>query len=193
MIVSLGLVGAYICLSVIALLLFIRSNTHYIAKSLLVVLVIWYGLALYYTPSNIMGWPVSVEAGKIPNNSKIISFRIQEPRQDNVGGIYFWLNTEPIQTNFTMMQNMSPKVFFSYYGHKDPRAYKIPYTRKLHETLMKVRKSQKGVPGSFITIKTLEGKETERGTKLEGDIDKEQDDQLEFRITNPATILRKGN
>ena len=77
-----GLTTAYILIISILLWLFITSRTYLIAKIVIVPVVMWYGLVLYYTPSNLMGWPVNISSEQmLPPDAFVVSTTIKEPNK----------------------------------------------------------------------------------------------------------------
>ena len=89
-----GLSIAFVIISAIVLWFSIRTPGQIIIKAILIPVTIWYGLALYYSVPNLMGWPVSQS---IPENSQVLAIRIKEPdpNLNDPGAIYFWVNIEP--------------------------------------------------------------------------------------------------
>ena len=89
-----GLSIAFVIISAIVLWFSIRTPGKVIIKAILIPVTIWYGLALYYTVPNLVGWPVSEP---IPDNSQVLAIRINEPNPlyNDPGAIYFWIQVKP--------------------------------------------------------------------------------------------------
>lgn len=141
-------------------------------------ILIYYGIAVFFSVKNILGWPIE---SNLPANAKIISVRIIEPSQDHEGGMWFWLNEKPdYQKDF--FNGLRPDKIFIYTGSIQPRAYKIPYDKKLHKKLFETQKQGSG-GGKFLQT----GK---KGVKRagEGSVD---DKEPPFRIINPIDIFPK--
>ena len=71
-----GLSIAFVIISAIVLWFSIRTPGKIIIKAMLIPTTIWYGLVLFYTVPNLMGWPISKP---IPDDSQVLSFLIKEP------------------------------------------------------------------------------------------------------------------
>lgn len=177
----LGLTVAYICLITITLWILIRSTAHTAIKVILIAFAIWYGLALYYATPNFMGWPT---IQSIPDGSRVLSVRIQEPDKNSSGAIYFWLNVRPVKRTITLAEILDPRKIFLYYSEVEPRAYKLPYSRELHKRIMKASGKKSKTPGGLMVIKR-------KGRKGKGKKGLYPDDQLKFKIINPITLLPK--
>jgi hypothetical protein len=178
-----GLAIAFLIIATIFLWFFLRTPGHIIIKVILIPVTIWYSLVLYYTIPNLMGWPTS-EA--IPENSQILAIRIKEPnpKLDDPGAIYFWLNTKPSskEQNLSPAAWLNPKRVFSYNSASHPRAYQLPYSREMHKKIIENQKKAQGVPGAQVRIK-------KKGRGIPGQ--EESKAPLEFEILNPIKLLPK--
>jgi len=180
-----GLTIAFVIIAAIVLWFAIRTPGQIIIKALLIPVAVWYGLVLYYAVPNLMGWPISES---IPDNSQVLAIRIQEPdpKENDPGAIYFWLNIKPDSKSFeqTLKAQLNPKSIFSYNSETRPRAYQLPYSRKLHKAIVEAQRRAQGVPGA--QIRTKQGK-SKRGP-LGNDDSKAK---LELKIVNPIKALPK--
>lgn len=181
-----GLAIAFVIITVIFLWFFLRTPGHIIIKVIMIPVTIWYGLVLYYSAPNLMGWPTTES---IPENSQILAFRIKEPNPKNndPGAIYFWLNTKPGHKNQkpSPANWINPKNVFSYNGSTHPRAHQLPYSRKMHKKIIEAQKKARGVPGARVKIK-------KKGQHKKGDPGNEESKAaLEFEIINPVKLLPK--
>jgi len=178
-----GLAIAFIIISSVLLFLLIRSKTHVIVKICIIPIVIWYGMALFYIPDNLRGWPTDQQ---ISNDSRVISILINEPSTNSNGGIYLWL----IDKEFKKVI-LDPRNVFCYNEKNTPRVYKLQYTKELHKKLTIALKKAKET-GGFITVKSLfgKGKRGKKGKKGKKGFDS---GNLEFDVVNPRLILKKGN
>ncbi len=95
--------------------------------------VFWYSMDSY------MGW--SAKDKYLPEIVTIRAVVVQEPRLQNLGGIYLLL-----QHPITKYENILFKVFGYTSEQSEPRLYKLPYTRGLHEQMQKdvIPRLQKG-------------------------------------------------
>ena len=181
-----GLAVAFVIITAIFLWFFLRTPGHIIIKVVMIPLTIWYGLVLYYSAPNLMGWPTTEP---IPENSQILAFRIKEPnpKHNDPGAIYFWLNTKPRSEDQkpSPANWLNPKKVFSYNSATHPRAYRLPYTRKMHKKIIETQRQAQGVPGAQVRIK-------KEGRPKKGNPGREESKApLEFEIINPVKLLPK--
>ena len=89
-----GLSVAFVIISAIVLWFSIRTPGKIIIKAMLIPVTVWYGLVLYYSVPNLMGWPISES---IPENSQVLAARIKEPdpKLNDAGAIYLWVDIKP--------------------------------------------------------------------------------------------------
>ncbi|UCE55539.1 MAG: hypothetical protein JSV31_08870 [Desulfobacterales bacterium] len=180
-----GLSIAFVIISAIVLWFSIRTPGQIIIKAILIPATVWYGLVLYYTVPNLMGWPISQT---IPENSQVLAIRIKEPnpKRNDLGAIYFWVNIKPssISSEQTLGARLNPKSVFSYNSKTRPRAYQLPYSRKMHKAIVEAQRKAQGVPGAQIRTKKGEPKIGNTGND-------ESKTTLELEIINPVTLFPK--
>ncbi|MGD8881067.1 MAG: hypothetical protein PVI82_04205 [Desulfobacterales bacterium] len=180
-----GLAIAFVIISAIVLWFTIRTPGQIIIKAMLIPATVWYGLVLYYTVPNLMGWPISEP---IPDNCQVIAIRIQEPDpQDNdPGAIYFWVNIKPDSKSpeQALQAQLNPKSVFSYKSKIQPRAYQLPYSRKMHKAIVEAQRKAQGVPGAQLRTKKGESKRKPTGND-------ESKAPLQFEIINPVKSFPK--
>ena len=180
-----GLIISFVIISAIVLWFAIRTPGQIIIKALLIPATIWYGLILYYSVPNLMGWPISQS---IPDNSHLLAVRIDEPNPiyNDPGAIYVWIIVKPsskgTEKKLTGLFNLDN--VFSSNKKTQPRAYQLPYSRKLHKAIVSAQRKAKGTPGSQIR--------TKKGTSKRGNSgSNESPAPLEFKIVNPVNLLPK--
>jgi hypothetical protein len=180
-----GLSIAFVIISAIVLWFSIRTPGQIIIKAILIPVTIYYGLVLYYSVPNLMGWPVSQP---IPENSQVLAIRIKEPNPNlnDAGAIYFWVNIEPVskRPEQTLAAAFNPKSAFSYDSKTEPRAYQLPYSRKMHKAIVEAQRKARGIRGAQIITK--KGKPA-RGPRGSG----ESKAKLELEIINPVKFFSK--
>jgi len=184
-----GLTISFVIISAIVLWFAIRTPGQIIIKALLIPATIWYGLILYYSVPNLMGWPVSQS---IPDNSHVLAVRINEPNpmHNDPGAIYVWVIVKPSSKSSEqkLAGLFNLKNVFSSNKKTQPRAYQMPYSRKLHKAIVEALRKAKGTPGGQIRTK----KGTAKGTsKLRNSGNDESRAPLEFEIVNPVNLLSK--
>jgi hypothetical protein len=180
-----GLSIAFVIISAIVLWFSIRTPGQIIIKAMLIPATVWYGLVLYYSVPNLMGWPISQP---IPDNSQVLAIRIKEPdpKHNDPGAIYFWVNIKPSSKSpeQTLKALLNPKSVFSYNSKTQPRAYQLPYSRKLHKAIVEAQRKAQGVPGA--QLRTKKGKSKQRATGYH-----ESKAKLELEIINPVKSFPK--
>jgi hypothetical protein len=180
-----GLSIAFVIISAIVLWFSIRTPGQIIIKAILIPATVWYSLALYYTVPNLMGWPISQS---LPDNSQVLAIRIQEPnpKHNDSGAIYFWVNIKPNSKSGeqTLKAQLNPKSVFSYNSKSQPRAYQLPYSRKLHKAIVEAQRKAEGVPGAQLRTKKGESKREATGND-------ESKATLELEIINPVKSFPK--
>ena len=176
-----GLVVAFILLATVTAWNTIRTKGWMGLKFVSIGILIWYGFVVYFTIPQIMGWPTEKD---LPANSKIISVKIIEPKENDKGSMFFWLSQQP-EHKKDVMNLLRPDKFLLYTGSIQPRSYKIPYDRELHKKLLEAQKKQKQQRGSSL----MTGKKGIKANRAEG-----QDGppvEKPFKILNPFTFLTK--
>ena len=183
-----GLAIAFVIISAIVLWFSIRTPGQIIIKALLIPATVWYGLVLYYSVPNLMGWPISQS---IPDNSQLLAIRIKEPdpKHNDPGAIYFWVNTKPGSKSpeQTVKALLNPKSMFSYNSKTQPRAYQLPYSREMHKAIVEAQRKAQGVPGAQLRTKKAKKGKSKRG-HTGNDASKAK---LELVIINPIKSLPK--
>lgn len=183
-----GLTTAYILLAAMLLWLFINSRTYLFLKILIVPLVLWYGIVLYYTPTNLMGWPTAIKSvEELPGDAFVSGIQIKEPNKKTLEPGAIFITVIKFSDKSEMKFSLNPKEAFTYLGKEEPRIYKIPYSKELHKKILEAQKKQRGRSGS--TIKT---KKKLKGDKKEGTVGTENSKAKEmFRIINPIELMPK--
>jgi hypothetical protein len=180
-----GLSIAFVIISAIVLWFSIRTPGKIIIKAMLIPATIWYGLVIYYTVPNLMGWPISQP---IPDNSQVLSTLIKEPnpKHNDPGAIYLWVTIKPGSKTpeQTLGSLFNPKSVFSYDSKTQPRAYQLPYSRKMHKAIVEAQTKAQGVPGAQIRTKKGEAKSGNNGND-------ESKAALELVIINPVNLFPK--
>jgi hypothetical protein len=184
-----GLSMAFVIISAIVLWVSIRTPGQVIIKAILIPVTIWYGLALYYAVPNLVGWPVSQP---IPDNSQVLAIRINEPNPlyNDPGAIYFWVQIKPNPQSAKqkLAGLLNPQNISSGDRQNQPRAYQLPYSRKMHKAILEAQRKANGMPGA--RIKTKKG--SSKGSSKRGiaGLDESQA-AMQFEIVNPVQAFPK--
>jgi hypothetical protein len=158
------------------------------AKGVMIAMSLWFGLTLFYTVHNFMGWPTLEEI--IKERSQIVYFQVREPSKkfDDEGAIYLWVrilqsNEVPKAKTFTEMLN--PMVWFIYTDKRAPRAYKLAYTKELHKQLEELAKKKKNQGSQGYIEKEMESEGKPKGDQIVRS-------PLQIIIVDPATLIPKN-
>ena len=142
----------FLIVASLSLWIVIGSKGWWFLKTLVVVGVSLFTIALWHSLHGLQGWPTTET---IPNKFEVKWIAVEEPNKktDAPGAIYVWIkDLEPEKT---------PHSWYMTTVHKDigsePRLHKMPYSREGHEKTMQIQKQiaggkkflgQKGKDGS---------------------------------------------
>ena len=183
-----GIIALYVLLIGMLGWFVIGAKGKWWAKGTMIALSLWFGLTLFYTVHNFMGWPTLEQINK--ERSQILHFQIREPskKYDDEGAIYLWVrilhsNEEPKAKTFQELMN--PMTWFLYTDKRAPRAYKLPYTKEVHEQLEELtkKKQEKGSEGYI-----------EKGDPEKTGTPEEQGNRaspLHIIVVDPASLIPK--
>lgn len=171
------LTASFILLATIACLVLINSSNVFM-KAGLIIVTIWYALALYFVPSHFAGFSKCVD--QLPDKAWIMSYKIVEPMGSNKGGMYFWVieNYE----NDLKENRLHPAYAFKLVSSREPRSYKLPYSRKMHKQLEAAvasakKKGMDPAKGGVMRFRSVAGKNDDNSPKGK------------FEIINPIELL----
>jgi hypothetical protein len=166
---------SFLLLATIACLVLINSDNPFL-KAGLVITTIWWAIAMYFIPSHFAGFPKQVDI--LPHNAWVLSYKIVEPLGNNQGGMYFWVIEK--YENDLKVHRYNPMMAFRVINSKEPRAYKLPYSRKMHKQLEQAQKNagQRGGKGGLLRFKHHGGGSEEDETP-----------KGKFEIVNPVDLL----
>jgi len=113
--------------SIVAWIMVYPSKVSDWIKSVMIMVILWYGLVVYYTPSKMMGWPYT---GEPPEVGVILSWKIIDPSRDpKNAGIYIWMVPKREGREYPgILKSLIPMRIFSPESFNIPRAYKFPYS-----------------------------------------------------------------
>jgi len=179
-----GLALSFVVILVLGILIFIRPKVKPWMAILIIPILIWYGLVMLFVPNNILGWPVQGK-DNLPERGRVLSVMIKEPSMTDKGMILLWMIGD-IDKNNTILESISPNKVFQYSQENIPRAYKLSYSRQLHNKIVEAQRRQ-GKNGILIMKKDkgVIGK----GKKKQGF----EDDQIKFKVLNLRDVLKKSN
>jgi hypothetical protein len=128
---AIGIPLAFLALMVVLCWWVVGAKGHWTLKIAVVAVSLGVSLILWNSVSSLSGWASKQE---LPERFLVHWAVIHEPSRDGKGGdggIYIWV-TE-LDDNHEMKKNQS--AVFTPNRPDEPRAYKLPYSRKLHEQL----------------------------------------------------------
>lgn len=164
---------AFLILSSLLLWFVIDTKRRFFLKLTLIIIIPALSIMIWQSLNTYLGWPTKND---LPKKAILIWAVINEPsaKTGDPGSIYLWL---------TPLQNAKEQnSLFEYkYKQNEPRAYKIPYSREMHQRLQEagelIRK------GKIMGIEGMEGKEFYRY--------RNQDDDLRFYELPPPKLPEK--
>ena len=127
---------AFIVLGAILLWCLIFTKGKWPIKLFLIITVPAFSVAVWNALDSYLGWPAT---DSVPEKSILLWGEVYEPnpQSGDPGKVCVWLIAYD-----DLAQNNSP---FKYSPEKnEPRAYRLPYSRKLHEQLEQAKKMIKG-------------------------------------------------
>jgi hypothetical protein len=182
-----SLTVAFVLIVGVLIWLFIESKNKMWIKVLLIPLCVWYGLALYFTPQNLMGWPTPTEFDNLPDNSIVVGIRVVETNNKSKGAIYFWM-IQLENKEVEKLNKLHPAVAFNQIMRMRPRAYEVPYTRELHKRIAEAQRKKGDVRGAMV-YRHGKGKEKKEGSAYQGN----SAPRGQLDVLNPAVILKKDD
>lgn len=164
---------AFIILAAIACWCAISVKGKWWIKLLIIITVPGFGIVSWYAMTSYLGWPTSQAlSGKV----LLLWTEIREPdpRIDDAGAIYLWII--PLDEE----QVGSPDVIEYRPADREPRAYRLKYSRKAHERLFRAKEMlKKGKP----VILEWGGESTEEGEDGDRSLDSSHDgNDQDFRM-----------
>jgi hypothetical protein len=116
----------------IALWLLVESGIHYVFKIVVTSMFCLFTMGVFYSLSTFLGW--SALERDAPEDVAIVAVQIKEPNRfsKTQGGIYLLLDS---------IKSKYDSKFLNMFGYtndkKEPRLFRYPYSRELHEQLEK--------------------------------------------------------
>lgn len=181
---SLGLSLTFLILLTVLLIIFVRAEIPKKCKVALIPLLLWFSAVLYFVPDNFTGWSKQAEP---PDMTIILALWAQEPSPRSEGGIYVWGIDYP---KIEDVQNISgdPKKFIQYVYTREPRCYHLPYSKEMHEKMLKAQRAQnERKDGVLVYKRGMKGKERVGRRKEEGEFE----DDSGFKLLKPEQLLPK--
>ena len=129
-----GIAIGFVLIAALVLWFIIGSKGHWGAKATMIVLSLYFCLSVGFSVTEFMGWPTD---DKLPPKFLLHWAVINEPdvKLGDEGSIYVWV--KPIGEPEIEHKEWNNYLLSFYDGESQPRAYRIPYSRALHEQTQK--------------------------------------------------------
>ena len=175
----------FVLLATMFLWFFIKGDANIFLKLIIIPFVIWYTLALYHAPDNLMGWPT--QEGP-PSVARVINGIVKKPGPGQDGALYLWMisleDEKDLKRGLSDMIN--PENVFDYNAKNVPRAYKLPYDEDLDRQLQKGKEARINDLGVVIIFKRKgKGKIKKKGKG------EDRNDDTKIEIHNLTETLKK--
>lgn len=138
----LGIPLTFLVLFAIVLWFIILGKGKWWLKAAIVPVVLYFSIVIWFSLSEISGW---ASPSVLPDTFILHWSIIKEPSKKNVhdkGDIFLWA-TEVDEDHNLKVSEVNPVLqpFTPKKNAAEPRSYRLPYTRELHENLSKAMKS----------------------------------------------------
>jgi len=172
---------AFLFLAALLLWMLIDAQGKWWLKLVLMIVTLGISAAIGQAVNSYFGYPRAAKVANIPKKAFLYWANIQEPDKpaNNPGGIYLWMRPE--STLVKGILDYSPK-------DGDPIAYKLPYSRTLHqkiEMLLNQLLEGKGTPLN-IAISMTDGGKKDLGNGGDGEGVSDVGGTLEMYVLPPA-------
>jgi hypothetical protein len=182
-----GMAIAFVILAIILMWIVIQTPGRYLMKAALIPPVVWFGVALYFMVPNLLGWPARQD---VPDDSYVLAVMVNEPNhtRNDPGAIYLWINHGPGDPADQTQAGsaVDPRSIFKPEHPRDPRAYKVPYSREMHEAIVEAQDQLQQTPGAMMKIQN-------NGDHSNGSPEAGHETPLTLEIINPAHQMHKDD
>lgn len=140
---TLGIPLAYIILGAILLWFILGARGWLWLKMLTITFTIFFGVAVEYSTSTYLGWPSKDD---LPNVFLVHWVKVQEPNRkdpNDDGAIFLWVRDINKDNESDSPWYSLSFLNYSSDNKKEPRAYAIPYTKKMHAQANEMTKKLK--------------------------------------------------
>jgi hypothetical protein len=129
-----GIAIGFVLIATLVLWFVIGSKGHWAIKAATIVLSLYFCLSVGFSANEFMGWPTD---DKLPPKYLVYWAIVNEPdvKLGDEGNIYIWVR--PIGEPEVEHKKWNDYLLSFYNGKSKPRAYRMPYSRPLHEKIHK--------------------------------------------------------
>jgi len=136
---ALGIPVAFVLLAALALWLIILGKGQWWLKMVFVSGILYFAICMWFSLGDLSGWPTNKA---VPEKFLVHWMLVREGAKDNpkdTGHIYVWL-TELDEEDKPKEEEPNPWIlpFVSKQKASEPRAYRLPYSKQLHEQAAQV-------------------------------------------------------
>ena len=158
---------AFFLLSSLLLWLLIGAKGHWLIKASVISFVLYFCVSIDFSLENLLGWPSNQS---LPEKFQVHWIEIKEPNKKTreQGAIYVWatnLNQTDKEEGWDGWRRLF--VSFNNYDPREPRAYRLAYSKQDHEEAEKALGFLKG--GSKVGGGNGKGKGKGKGGKGDGE------------------------
>ena len=125
----------FILIATLILWFVIGSKGHWLSKAVIILLSLYFCLSVGFSINNFVGWPTNES---LPPKFLVHWAVIDEPdaKSGEEGNIYIWI--KPLSVEEKNRDSWNNYLLSFYEGGSKPRAYRLPYSRELHEQAQEV-------------------------------------------------------
>lgn len=125
-----GIALGFVLIAALTLWFIIGSKGHWLSKAAMILLSLYFCLSVGFSVNEFLGWPTEE---KLPEQFLVHWAVIDEPdvKDGTEGSIYVW--TKPLSETKETYDTWDDYLLSFYDGNSQPRAYRLPYSRDLHE------------------------------------------------------------
>jgi len=188
--IVIGIPIFFVILASVMLWLIILGKGKWYFKALLVPVVLYYCIIVYLSLGSLSGWSAKES---LPEKFRIHWVVIEEPEKigTDTGSIHLWLSATEETENKPINKFLYP--FTSQRKTGEPRAYRMAYSQKMHESMEKTMeqlKQGKVVMGE--SKKSEKNKNQEKQDKGAGQPSFSQEQEFMFYELPPAKLPEKN-
>ena len=165
-----GIAIGFILIAALVLWFVIGARGNWVSKAAMILLSLYFCLSVGLSVNEFMGWPTD---DQLPSKFLLHWAVIKEPdvKSGDEGSIYVWVRPISEPEPKVEHKEWNDYLLSFYDGESQPRAYRIPYSRPLHEETQKainLMLKGNGVGGTSGEGKVGEGEGEVEGEGTEG-------------------------
>ena len=125
-----GIALGFVLIASLVLWFIIGSKGHWLSKAAIILLSLYFCMSVGLSVGEFMGWPTDE---KMPDKFLVHWVVVDEPdpKLGDEGSIYIWI--QPLEKSEDKRGSWNDYLLSFYDGDSQPRSYRLPYSRELHE------------------------------------------------------------